>query len=58
MERLADLVAGQGAFDISFVFNRHVLGDEFCKQQLGLTDADLEDWNLDIVLSYGRKESE
>jgi ribonucleoside-diphosphate reductase alpha chain len=30
-----------GAFEIGFVFNRYVLGDEFCRDALGLTDAQL-----------------
>ncbi|BDE06582.1 hypothetical protein WPS_18580 [Vulcanimicrobium alpinum] len=38
-----------GAFDIGFVFNQHVLGLEFCKQNLGMTDQQLADWNHSIL---------
>jgi ribonucleoside-diphosphate reductase alpha chain len=34
-----------GAFEIGFVFNQHVLGEEFCREKLGMTDAQLADWN-------------
>ncbi|MBK8977306.1 MAG: vitamin B12-dependent ribonucleotide reductase [Planctomycetes bacterium] len=43
----------QSAFDVSFVFNRHVLGDAFCRDGLGLTDAQLDDWNFDILTHLG-----
>jgi ribonucleoside-diphosphate reductase alpha chain len=38
-----------GAFEIGFVFNHFVLGDEFCKTKLGMTDAQLADWNISIL---------
>ncbi len=38
-----------GAFELSFVFNRFVLGDEFCKTKLGMTDEQLADWNISIL---------
>jgi ribonucleoside-diphosphate reductase alpha chain len=38
-----------GAFEIGFVFNQHVLGDEFCREKLGMTDAQLADWNHSIL---------
>ncbi|MDQ6930573.1 MAG: hypothetical protein M3126_07910 [Candidatus Eremiobacteraeota bacterium] len=38
-----------GAFELPFVFNRVVLGDEFCKEKLGMTDAQLADWNISIL---------
>ena len=43
----------EGAFDISFVFNKSVLGEEFCKQKLGLTDAQLDDWSFDLLRHLG-----
>jgi ribonucleoside-diphosphate reductase alpha chain len=38
-----------GAFEIGFVFNQHVLGEEFCREKLGMTDAELADWNHSIL---------
>ncbi len=41
------------AFDIRFVFNRWVLGDEFCREKLGLTDEQLDDPELDMLAALG-----
>jgi ribonucleoside-diphosphate reductase alpha chain len=38
-----------GAFELPFVFNKFVLGEEFCKEQLGLTDEQLNDWNFSLL---------
>jgi ribonucleotide reductase alpha subunit len=38
-----------GAFEIGFVFNQHVLGEDFCRSVLGMTDAQLADWNHSIL---------
>ena len=38
-----------GAFEIGFVFNQHVLGEDFCRNVLGMTDAQLADWNYSIL---------
>jgi ribonucleoside-diphosphate reductase alpha chain len=38
-----------GAFEIGFVFNKHVLGEDFCREKLGMTDAQLADWNHSIL---------
>ncbi len=37
------------AFELPFVFNKFVLGEEFCKEKLGLTDEQLNDWNFSIL---------
>ena len=37
------------AFELPFVFNKFVLGEEFCKEQLGLTDEQLNDWNFSLL---------
>jgi len=37
------------AFELPFVFNRFVLGDDFCKDVLGMTDENLADWNYSIL---------
>ena len=41
------------AFDISFAFNRSILGDDFCRNALGITDEQLDDWNLDVLMHLG-----
>ena len=38
-----------GAFELPFVFNKFVLGEEFCKEKLGMTDEQLDDWNFSIL---------
>jgi ribonucleoside-diphosphate reductase alpha chain len=38
-----------GAFEIGFAFNQHVLGEDFCREKLGMTDAQLADWNHSIL---------
>jgi ribonucleotide reductase alpha subunit len=38
-----------GAFEIGFVFNHFVLGDEFCTTKLGMTTEQLADWNISIL---------
>ncbi|HVA27431.1 MAG TPA: LAGLIDADG family homing endonuclease, partial [Candidatus Baltobacteraceae bacterium] len=38
-----------GAFELHFVFNKFVLGEEFCKTQLGLTDEQLNDWSFSLL---------
>ncbi len=41
------------AFDIKFVFNRHNLGEAFCRDVLGLSAANLNDPNADLLESIG-----
>ncbi len=49
-ETLAKIEAQlQGAFEIGFVFNHFVLGDEFCTTKLGMTQEQLADWNISIL---------
>jgi ribonucleoside-diphosphate reductase alpha chain len=43
----------KGAFDVSFAFHKNVLGTDFCRVVLGLTDQQLEDWNHDILRGMG-----
>ena len=40
-------------FDITFAINKHNLGDEFCKGVLGLTEEQLEDYDLNILEQIG-----
>lgn len=41
------------AFDIKFAFNKWSLGEEFCKNILGLTDIQLNDPTFDILSHLG-----
>ncbi|MHB8140039.1 MAG: vitamin B12-dependent ribonucleotide reductase [Vulcanimicrobiaceae bacterium] len=37
------------AFELPFVFNKFVLGEEFCRSNLGFTDEQLNDWNFSLL---------
>jgi ribonucleoside-diphosphate reductase alpha chain len=37
------------AFELPFAFNKFVLGEEFCREKLGLTDEQLNDWSFSIL---------
>lgn len=54
-ERELDLIEEQlkNAFDIKFVFNQWTLGTEFCKETLGLTDEQLNDYTFDLLAEIG-----
>ena len=41
------------AFDIKYVFNRYTLGDAFCKDKLGLSEAQIADPALDLLKALG-----
>ncbi len=41
------------AFDLTFVFNRYSLGDAFCKTVLGLSDEQLDSFDLNILAHLG-----
>ncbi len=43
----------EGAFDIAFAFNKGILGEEFLKSRLGLTEAQLKDWSFDLLKHLG-----
>jgi ribonucleoside-diphosphate reductase alpha chain len=47
-----------GVFDIKFAFNQWILGEDFCKDVLGLTDEQLNDWNFNLLshLGYSNRE--
>lgn len=45
--------AVKDAFDVSFVFNRWTLGDDFCRSVLGLTDAQLDAPDFSILAHLG-----
>jgi len=46
------------AFDIKFVFNKWTLGEDFCRDVLGFTDAQLDDLNFDMLSALGYDRSE
>jgi ribonucleoside-diphosphate reductase alpha chain len=48
------------AFDIKFVFNKWTLGDEFCREQLGIAPEDLASPTFDLLahLGFGKREIE
>ena len=48
------------AFDIKFAFNQFTLGADFCKDKLGITDAQLNDFEFNMLehLGFSRDEVE
>ena len=42
-----------GSFDIKFAFNQWTLGEDFCKDVLGITDEQLSNHNFDILRYLG-----
>ena len=51
IERIENALAS--AFDIRFVFNQWTLGEEFCRDVLGLPDAKLNDPGFDLLRHLG-----
>ena len=51
--------AGLGsAFDIKFVFNHYTLGADFCKEKLGLSDAQMNDFEFNLLAHLGFSKDE
>lgn len=50
----------ESAFDIQFVFNKYTLGEDFCREYLGLVDAQLNDYTFNLLthLGFTRQEIE
>jgi ribonucleoside-diphosphate reductase alpha chain len=46
------------AFEIQFAFNKYVLGEEFCRGKLGLTDAQLTEANFNMLKALGFTQEE
>jgi len=46
------------AFDISFVFNKWTLGEEFCTETLGIAAERLDESNFDLLAEIGFRRSE
>ncbi len=43
----------EGAFEIQFAFNKHSLGEDFCRENLGLDDSQIADWSLNLLEAIG-----
>ncbi len=43
----------ESAFDVKFAFNRFTLGNDFCRNILGFTDAQLEDFSFNMLDALG-----
>ena len=53
-EELAKVEAAmESAFDVKFAFNRFTLGDDFCKETLGFSDAQLNDYSFNMLEALG-----
>ena len=48
----------ENAFDIKFAFNRYGLGDDFCRDTLGFTDEQLNDFDFNMLESLGFSKEE
>ena len=48
----------ESAFDISFAFNKGILGEEFLMTKLGLTDEQLSDWSFNLLEHLGFNRAE
>jgi ribonucleoside-diphosphate reductase alpha chain len=46
------------AFDIRFAFSRYTLGDDFCREVVGLDDSELADPQLDLLSRLGFSRSD
>jgi len=58
-EQLAKLEGALGAaFDVKFAFNKWTLGEAFCRDTLGLTDAQLDDIGFDMLAALGFSKAE
>ncbi|MFQ5701596.1 MAG: vitamin B12-dependent ribonucleotide reductase, partial [Acidobacteriota bacterium] len=42
-----------GSFELTFAFNRFVLGDDFCKKTLGFTEEQLGDFSFNMLEALG-----
>ena len=58
-KELAKIESSLGsAFDVKFVFNQFTLGVNFCKTKLGLTDAQLNDFDFSLLDHLGFSKDE
>jgi ribonucleoside-diphosphate reductase alpha chain len=58
-EALAAIESGlESAFELKFAFNKFSLGDDFCKNVLGFTEEQLNDWSFDMLQELGFTKAE
>ncbi|MBE7183712.1 MAG: vitamin B12-dependent ribonucleotide reductase [Methylobacterium mesophilicum] len=60
-EKIATVNAAlKSAFDIKFVFNKWTLGEDFCREVLGFTDEQLNDFTFEMLpaLGFSKKDVE
>ncbi|MGB2099737.1 MAG: vitamin B12-dependent ribonucleotide reductase, partial [Candidatus Puniceispirillaceae bacterium] len=58
-QELAKIESSLGsAFDVKFVFNQFTLGVDFCKTKLGLTDAQLNNFDFNLLDHLGFSKDE
>ncbi|MCO6048714.1 vitamin B12-dependent ribonucleotide reductase [Mesorhizobium sp. RP14(2022)] len=60
-EKIATVNAAlKSAFDIKFVFNKWTLGEDFCRDVLGFTDEQLNDFSFEMLpaLGFSKKDVE
>jgi ribonucleoside-diphosphate reductase alpha chain len=43
----------KGAFDIGYAFGKNILGERFLKETLGVSEAQLGQWNFDLLAHLG-----
>ena len=48
----------ENAFDVKFAFNRYSLGDSFCKDVLGFSDEQLNDFSFNMLEALGFSKDE
>ena len=48
----------EGAFDIKFVFNKFILGSEFCEHVLGFSPEQLDDFTFNMLEALGFSEED
>ncbi|MFW2467519.1 MAG: vitamin B12-dependent ribonucleotide reductase [Candidatus Puniceispirillaceae bacterium] len=48
----------ENSFDIKFAFNRYGLGDDFCRDTLGFTDEQLNDFDFNMLEALGFSKEE
>lgn len=48
----------ESAFELQFAFNQYTFGKEFCIEKLHFTEAQLNDWNFNMLKALGFTEDE
>jgi ribonucleoside-diphosphate reductase alpha chain len=43
----------ENAFEIGFAFNKWTLGEDFCREELGFSNEQLNDWSFNMLQSLG-----